>query len=319
MYWLRPVMVPFVVAVFISLALEGVAGGLTRATRLPRWLAIATTLAVAALAFAGAVALVSTSVSELSTHAVSYQQRISELFESATAALPAAVRARVGSDTLQDLTRIPVAAIGNTLVRTTNAILGILSNSFLVLIFVVFLMLGRRGGVSRSDDTWGEIELRIERYIVQKALISAATGLLVGLVLAVIGIELAMVFGLMAFLLNFIPSIGSVIATLLPVPVVLLSPEVSTFAAVLAIGIPAIIQVSIGNVLEPKIMGDSLDLHPVMILMALIFWGMLWGILGMLLATPITAVLKILFEKLEPTRPVARLMAGDLAGLRGAA
>jgi AI-2 transport protein TqsA len=160
----------------------------------------------------------------------------------------------------------------------------------------------------------GEIESRIERYVALKALLSGATGILVGGVLAVLGIDLAMVFGLFAFLLNFIPSIGSVVATLLPLPVVLVSPDVSLGTAVLAIAIPGAIQFGIGNVLEPKLMGDALDLHPITILMALIVWGMLWGIVGMLLATPITAIMRMLFERLEMTRPLANLLAGRIGG-----
>ena len=90
------------------------------------------------------------------------------------------------------------------------------------------------------------------------------------------------------------------------------SPEVTPLVAVLAIAIPGAIQLTIGNFIAPKIMGDSLDLHPVTILLALMVWGMIWGIVGMLLATPITAVMKILFERLELTRPVGALLAGRL-------
>ena len=90
----------------------------------------------------------------------------------------------------------------------------------------------------------------------------------------------------------------------------MISPEISTSTAVLAISIPGIIQFAIGNVLEPKIMGDSLDLHPVVILMALIFWGMLCGIVGMLLAVPLTAIMKIILEKIEITQPIANIFAG---------
>ena len=86
----------------------------------------------------------------------------------------------------------------------------------------------------------------------------------------------------------------------------------SPLVAVLAILIPGIIQVTIGNGIEPKVMGDALDLHPVTILLALIFWGMLWGIPGMLLATPITAVMKILLSRLEYTRGLADLLAGRI-------
>ena len=76
--------------------------------------------------------------------------------------------------------------------------------------------------------------------------------------------------------------------------------------------LPGAIQLAVGNLVEPMVMGENLDLHPVTILMSLIFWGLLWGIVGMLLATPIMAVLKIIFSRLEITRPIAELLAGRL-------
>jgi AI-2 transport protein TqsA len=199
---------------------------------------------------------------------------------------------------------------------TTNAILELLSQSVLVLIFVIFLMIGGEGRRQAASGVWGEAEARVKRYLVAKAVISAATGTLVGLTLALLGVDLALVFGLFAFLLNFIPSIGSIIATLLPLPVVLLSPDLSTTAAVLAITVPGAIQIVVGSFVDPRVMGEALDLHPVVILIALIFWGMLWGIAGALLAVPITAVIKIALEKSEQARPITELMAGRLEALR---
>ena len=156
-----------------------------------------------------------------------------------------------------------------------------------------------------------EIELRIKGYIVTQTLISGATGILVWLILAYLGVDLALVFGLFTFLLNFIPSIGSVIAVLLPLPVVLVSPDITTTQAVLAIAVPGAIQLFIGNIIAPKVLGEALDLHPVAILLALMFWGALWGIVGMLLATPITAILKILMERFDLTEPLARMLSAS--------
>ena len=128
--------------------------------------------------------------------------------------------------------------------------------------------------------------------------------------LELLGIELALAFGFFAFLLNFIPTLGSVISTVLPVPIVLMNPEISVTVAVLAIVVPGTIHFVIGNVVEPLVMGDSLELHPVTVLLSLMIWGTIWGIVGMLLATPITAVLKILSDQTDATRPLARLLAG---------
>ncbi len=312
LYWLRPVMVPFVLAVFIAYGLSPLVNLSVRRLRFPRLLAVGGTLALAFLLLLLLGGLVSASVGQLASNADAYQAQLGVLLADITASLPLE-RFGISSEVqLDPLSQIPASAVGTLLLGTTNALLEILSQSFLVLIFVIFLLIGSGGRSAPLTGVWSQIEAQIQRYLATKAVISATTGILVGAVLGLLGVDLALVFGLFAFLLNFIPSVGSIIATLLPLPVVLVSPEISTTVAVLAIAVPGAIQLTIGNALEPKIMGDSLDLHPVVILVMLIFWGILWGIPGMLLATPITAVMKILFGRLEQTRPLANLLAGQL-------
>ena len=315
MYWLRPVMIPFVLALFISLGLGLAVEFLVTRLKVPRSLALPATVLLGLLALAGVGALINASVQQLAQSAPLYSEQLGQLIERIGDALPIDVEQITGGE-LQSLSEIPVATVGGLLARTTNAILNTLSQSLLVLIFVLFMVLGGGTG-TRPTGTWGEIVHRVQSYLVGKIVISAITGVLVWVTLALLGVPLAMVFGLLAFLLNFIPNVGSLISTLLPLPVVIVSPEVSQTSAIVAIAVPAGIQGLMGNVVEPKLMGDSLDLHPVAILISLIFWGMLWGIVGMLLATPITAVLKILLEKFEGTRPMAELLAGRVDALLG--
>ena len=310
LYWLRPVLVPFVLAVFIAYGLLPLVEFQTRHLRLPQFVAVTSTLVVGVLILGSLGLLISTSVSQLQANAAAYQQQIELLGAKVLALLPAGTFHAEGSP----FTQLPLGNISGMLLHTTNAIVGLLSQGLLVLIFVLYLLLG--GARPKAGGVWAEIEKQVEHYIVTKALISLATGVLVGLTLAVLGVDLALVFGLLAFLLNFIPSVGSIIATLLPVPVVVVSPDISTTTATLAILLPGLIQIVIGNIIEPKVMGDALDLHPIVILMTLIVWGMLWGVVGMLLATPMTAILKILFERLEPMAPVAQVLAGRLDALR---
>lgn len=137
------------------------------------------------------------------------------------------------------------------------------------------------------------------------------TGILVGILFLIFGVDLTFMFVVLTILLNFIPSIGSVIATLLPLPVIMLQFGFTAPFYVILIG-SGFIQFTIGNVVEPKFMGDSMDLHPVVVLMFLIFWGLVWGIPGMFLAVPITAVLKIVLSRIETTRPFAELLGGRL-------
>jgi len=312
LYWLRPVLIPFVLAIFVALGLGLLLETLITRLRVPRALALPAAGAIGLLAFLSVGALISASASQLAASGPVYSGQLRGLVERTTQLLPPEVEALLAPGEGGGLlANIPVSTVGGVLASTTHAILGLLSQSLLVLIFVLFLMLGGMG-TGHSTGTWAQIQTRVQSYLVTKLLVSAVTGVLVGAVLGVLGVPLAMVFGLFAFLLNFIPSVGSVISTLLPLPVVIVSPEVGSASAALAIALPAVIQFSVGNLVEPKLMGDSLQLHPVAILISLIFWGMLWGIVGMLLATPITAVLRILLEKFEGTRPLADLMAGGL-------
>lgn len=305
LYWLRPMMVPFVLALFISLGLRAGAEALEEHARVPRQAALALTLGIGLVFLVGVATLFSVSVSEITDKAALYEDHVSQLVGRATDFLPAEWRAQQA----EALSNISVSSVGGMLARTANAIASTLSNSFIVLIFVMFLLLG--GGRGRTTNSvWGEAEKRIKRYIATKAVISFATGFLVGVTLFLLGVPLALVFGLFAFLLNFIPSIGSILATLLPLPILLVSPEISKETVVLALVIPAVIQLTVGNFVEPTVMGESLDLHPVTILLSLILWGMLWGVLGMILSVPITVVVKILCEHYDGSRPLAELLAG---------
>jgi AI-2 transport protein TqsA len=314
LYWLRPVLIPFVLSMFLALALSPLVDFQVNRLKMPRGFAVfgAFVLALVILSLLGY--LITTSAVKVAANAGEYQAQFTLMVQRIAETLPLD---RLGIN-LDSVMNIPIGAVGSMLVTTTNALVNIVSNGTLVAIFVVFMLIGGGTAATRPTGTWSEVEAQTKRYIVYKALLSAFTGIAVGGVLSFLGVDLAMVFGLFAFLLNFIPSIGSIIATLLPVPVVLMSPNLSLTAAILAIAIPGAIQFTVGNVIEPKIMGDELDLHPVTILLTLIIWGMLWGIVGMLLATPITAVMKILFSKNEITAPIADIMAGRLDRLRDA-
>ncbi len=311
LYWLQAVLVPFVLSLFIALGLSPLIEYQTTRLRFPHWLAVVGTLVVAVAILGLVGVLITNSASGLAANAGDYQSQVRDLINGALERLPLD---RFGIDP-DDVVRLPLTAISTVAVGLTNAILNLVSQGSVVLIFLMFLLVGGSSSSASAGGTWGEVETQIKRYIVYKFVLSAITGILVGVVLGMLGVDLAMAFGLMAFLLNFIPSIGSVVSTLLPLPVILFSPNVTGVEAVLAIAIPGAIQFTIGNVIEPKVMGDELDLHPVTILLALMIWGALWGIVGMLLATPMTAVTKILLERTELTRPVANLLAGRLDAL----
>ena len=319
LYWLAPVMIPFVVALFITIGLRPLVDFLVWRARMPHGLAVASTLLLAVLFLVLIAATITYSANEAARNSEVYVEQLRNALALISQELSADQRARLVGIETGPMFDQALTGVGGFILLTTNALLGLISQGVLVIIFVTFLLVGSDGGGRRvrrpRDSTWNEIETRIKRYLAAKALISAATGILVGVSLGLLGVDLALLFGLFSFLLNFVPNVGSIVATLLPLPVVLMNPDMSWTVATLAIAIPSLIQLTFDNVVEPKVMGDRLELHPVTILLALIFWGMLWGLVGMLLATPMTAVMKILFSRLEPTRPLAELMAGNLDAL----
>ena len=223
------------------------------------------------------------------------------------------------SGNLRDYLRVILGQYGQQiqafLLNAGWAIRDILLSIIFLSIFVIFLLSGRDPRVVRKG-IYADIEQKIRRYILTKVAISTVTGLLVWFTLDRLGLPLANVFGILAFLLNFIPSIGSIISTMLPVPI-----AVAQFQAgqedmvwlILVILIPGVIQFIIGSLIDPKLMGEGLNLHPVTILLALSFWGLLWGVAGAFLAAPITAAIRIVLMQFDTLKPVGMLLAGKFS------
>ncbi len=157
---------------------------------------------------------------------------------------------------------------------------------------------GKKVSASYIDKKVSDIPLKIQNYIVAKFLISLITSLLVGIVFWLFGLDFVVVWVVLTFLFNFIPNIGSVIAVVLPTVVALVQFESAGYALLIMLIITAI-QNIIGNILEPKIMGNTLGLNPLVILFSLLLWGYIWGLVGMFLSVPITAVIKILVSDSE--------------------
>jgi AI-2 transport protein TqsA len=315
--WARAVMVPFVLALLVTYMVTPMVDLLQTRLRVPRFLALLAAFVVISSGISVLVLLLVTSIEGLTDNAAQYQRTWNQMVGWAQSTY-VQVTDRFGidlglepqvNDLADQLGELPIIALGWAK-NTAGGVLNFLSTTFLVLIFVIYLILGHTPSEQRRG-LWGEVDRKVRRYIVTKVLTSASTGLITGVILWALGVDLALVFGMMAFLLNFIPSIGSIIATLLPLPIALMQFGFGwQFGLVLLL--PGAVQMTIGNGVEPKIMGDSLDLHPITILLTLIFWGLVWGPVGMLLAAPITAVLRIVLARFDTTRPVAELLAGRL-------
>lgn len=200
---------------------------------------------------------------------------------------------------------------------------GILANGGLILIYILFLFLEQGKfdqkikamfSVSHQHDDARKIIERIrndiQKYISIKMFTSALTGLLSYIFLKIVGVDFAGVWGLLIFLLNFIPTVGSIIATIFPAMIALAQVDGYTLFILVLVGI-GILQMVIGNIIEPRLMGNSFNLSPIVILLNLGLWGYIWGITGMFLCVPFLIIIIIILSHFPHTRPIAIILSSD--------
>ncbi len=192
----------------------------------------------------------------------------------------------------------------------------LVSNTLMIALIVVFMLLEGvwfqtklRVAFGAESDTAEQLTLaaeQIQRYLAVKTVISLATGLLVAALTWIVGLDFALVWGFLAFLLNFIPTIGSLIAA---VPAVLLALVQLGPGSAIAVAVGfLVINVLFGNIIEPNVMGRTLGLSTLVVFLSLVFWGWVLGSVGMLLSVPLTMVIKIILEASERTRPIAIML-----------
>lgn len=215
-----------------------------------------------------------------------------------------------------------VASYATTLLSVlTSAVAGLVLVFFLVLLMLAesFTWRGKldslSGGSRQWSDTVTAIGQRFRHYFLTRAMLGAATGALYAAYLALFGVELLLVWGLLAFLLNFVPTVGSLIAGILPVIYVAATRDPTT--ALLIAGGLLVIEQIMGNYVDPKVLGRQLAISPLVILISLLLWSWVWGIVGALVAVPMTVLLIIVFAAVPALRPVGLLLSDetDLKGL----
>lgn len=211
------------------------------------------------------------------------------------------------------------SAIFNSVINSLTSFLG---NALMIVFYLVFLFIEQSNFKSKlhllfkGEDhsqivqILQEIEHSITQYIGLKTVISVITGIACYVVLISFGIKSSLFWAFLIFVLNFIPYIGSFVAVLLPVLFALIQfGEFSNPLIMLVLMVT--IQVLIGNLIEPKIMGDSLNISPIVALLSLAFWGSIWGITGMLISVPVTVILIIILAKIPKTKSIAILLSHD--------
>ncbi|MGA7721929.1 MAG: AI-2E family transporter [Ignavibacteriaceae bacterium] len=157
------------------------------------------------------------------------------------------------------------------------------------------LNIERHENEKKLSNTFKAITEQIQRYIILKIAINLSAGIVAWIFLSILGVEFAFIWGLFTFLFNFIPTIGSAIALVLPVIMTILETGSITFTAIVAVVLIAI-QTLFFNLIEPNLIGKRLNLNPLLILLSVLIWGYIWGVVGMLLSVPLTAIIKIIIS-----------------------
>ncbi|MGB3624703.1 MAG: AI-2E family transporter [Henriciella sp.] len=329
LYLGRSIFAPFALAVFLFLVMEGFARAIdSQLSFVNRTLSRIVSIFGVLIGFGAFIGLLAQGIAQFGGQASDYEQKINELI--------ADVYGLAGMDAAPTLTEIVFNDTGQRFVGTIANATGDLSGDLVViLIYVAFLYIAQSAWSPKLDRLFPETEQReqvrlvgdaarrgIETYLWTQTVISALITGLTYATLLILGVENALFLAALIFVLNYIPTIGSIVAAFVPLLFALVQPEVPgwvpatginesyVFAAIVFLGV-SFWQFMIGNFVQPRIMGETLNLSALVVLLSLAIWGAIWGIPGMFLSAPLTVLLMILFSQSSSTRWISILLSAD--------
>lgn len=320
----RSVILPLAFATFISFILSPSIDWFLK-KKFPSWLAITIPFVVTGVIFFFLGIIVKINIETFIVEFPKYEARTTLILKNVLSVFDIEIEQFKSSPTawLDDpriAQYLSEFSLSNLISGLLSSISNTVSNIFIVLLFLLFIIVGRNQltaklpkafeskNAEKIQEVFKNIKDQIQAYIIAKTLISLLTAISFIIVLYAFGIQFALVWGILTFLLNFIPNVGSIIATLLPLSIAIIQFE--SYGPIIWLGsILFAIQTIIGNFIDPKYIGKSINLSPIVVLFALIFWGWLWGIAGMFLSIPIMVVIKITLENIPELRFISVLMS----------
>jgi predicted PurR-regulated permease PerM len=280
---------------------------------MPLWLALTTVILLIALAGAAIMAIIGSSIQNFSHQLPEYQQKLQVELTRLNSWLTAHGFSWYSGELKEKIN--PGIALG-FVGKVFNGLGNILADGFLIFLTVMFLLMEAvslkhkiKLITGKSDDQFayfsGFLD-SVNKYMAIKSGTSLLTGVLIGLLTWLLGVDYPMLWGLLAFLLNYIPNIGSIIAA---IPAVMLA--LVTAGPVIAFWVVVgylLVNTLVGNIIEPKFLGDRLGLSTLVVFLSLVFWGWVLGTTGMLLSVPLTMIVKLAMDINPETRWIAVLL-----------
>lgn len=303
------IVVPFLLATFIAVIIAPVYSWLIK-KRVPTFLALLAVVGGLVIAFSLVGVLVGSSIQSFTENMPLYEEKLRTQLSSLTEILNR--YGLIEGELTSMYNPAELMKYSATLLKGAGSVL---TNSFMIFLIILFMLLESTQFAKKLDYADGEkdtmknvneVLTKIKHYMALKGVISLVTGVVVTAVLMMIGLDYAILWGFVAFLFNFIPNIGSILAA---VPAVILAfVQLGTFGMLEVAAVYLTVNIVIGSIIEPRLMGQGLGISTLVVFLSLIFWGWLLGPVGMLLSIPLTIMMKILLQSSEKTRWVAVLM-----------
>jgi predicted PurR-regulated permease PerM len=298
-------LVPFFLSLFIAIICTPLLSAMKR-YRIPTGMAIILIVVMMVIVGVFIGAVVGSSITSFTADLPQYQVRLVQLslnLQEWLAGMGIAIDPELWREVVNPSAALTIA--GNTLTSFGN----IMTDGFLILLTVMFILAEEVNFVdkfrhaSRSSektlDALSRFAESINTYMAIKTLVSLATGLLVMLALMLIGVDYPVLWGLLAFMLNFIPTFGSILAAVPPVLLAIV--QLGLGEAAMTAALYVTVNIVVGSILEPRFMGKGLDLSSLVVFLSLVFWGWILGPVGMLLSVPLTVMVKIALENSPDT------------------
>ncbi len=281
---------------------------------IPKWLSNILVFTVIVLTFGFVSEVLTNSIADLTESYTKYEPNIESIIENLSKRfnvdLVTSVKSVVGDFNY-----------GSVLGIIANGISGVLGDTFMIIIYAIFIFLEESSLAKKIDklfdntaqndsvdNIFDRVEDSISNYLRLKTFVSLLTGVLSYVVLILVGVDSAPFWAFLIFLLNYIPTVGSLVGTLFPAFFCLIQfGELTPFLIVLSC--VGAIQVIVGNFIEPRLFGKSLNVSPLITILSLAVWGKIWGITGMILSVPITVIMIIVFSQFEKTKKIAIILS----------
>lgn len=311
----KPLIIPFLLAAFFAI-ICGPPLQWMRTKGIPPFLSVIMLVVLLIILEIIIAGLIGSSLADFSKNLPHYQSRLKEILGGSVAWLHKH-GVQITSEVI--MKQFDPGKLMGLAANTLDTMGGLLTNTFMIILTIVFILLEAAGFSDKlkamagdrdaSLSEYGQIIDGVNKYMILKTGTSLLTGILVTISLKIIGVDFPIMWGLVAFLLNFIPTVGSIIAA---IPAVLLAlVQLGPGPATAAAGAYLVINVIVGNILEPKVMGSGIGLSPLVIWVTMAFWGWVLGPVGMLLSVPLTMTLKIALQGNEQTRWIALLLGSN--------